>query len=120
MQVTQNSRTPIGDVERIDKHHNIRIAVLNGIEQSNTIKTNKHKIRDTKTIKIFIAVSFLFVFSFLPFLFIILDIFESFALVYVYFINHIGNPITYLIIDKQFREQIRIDTIKLSNCILNN
>ena len=74
--------------------------------------------RDTKTIKIFISISLLFVLSFLPSVLILLGFVSDFAvLFYAYFINHFGNPIVYFIIDKQFRDQLKKDIEMLCNCL---
>ena len=76
--------------------------------------------RDTKTIKIFIAISLLFVLSFLPSVLILFGFVNGFAVVfYAYFVNHFGNPIVYFIIDKNIREQLKKDVARLCNFLQN-
>ena len=89
-----------------------------GFDQGDRNIRIKSQHRDTKTIKMFIAIAVLFVVSFLPAVLMLLDIVNSFSVMYAYFINHFGNPIIYYIIDNQFREQVTKDISKIRSCLI--
>ena len=81
------------------------------------MKVRRLDNRDTKAIKIFISISFLFIFTFVPKVLFLLGKVDSFGFVYAYFINYFGNPILYLIIDKHFRLPIKKDIRTLCKCL---
>ena len=60
-----------------------------------------------KMIKIFAAITLLFVFSFAPCILFMFNIARPFHLMYAYFINHCGNPFVYYFLDKSFREEVK-------------
>ena len=75
----------------------------------------KGKPIDTKTVKLFISITVLFVLSFLPPILQLLETVNQFYIMYAYFINHFGNPVIYFIIDSNFREEFRQE-VKIIKC----
>ena len=68
----------------------------------------QEKIRSTdyKVMKMFLAITLLFVASFLPSILEITGITNSWFMMYTYFLNHFGNATVYFIVDKEFREEV--------------
>ena len=59
--------------------------------------------RHVTTVKVFVGVTILFLVSYTPAIMRV-SMVEGLFLKYVYMINHIGNPIIYYAMNKQFRE----------------
>ena len=75
--------------------------------------TNSTGSTNFKLLKVFATVTFLYVASFVAILFAIQT--NNGAVFYVYFANHIGNPILYGIFDKNFRKVVKSLLNKLRN-----
>ena len=90
--------------------------ITNELAQSDR-KGNQRKGKpiDTKTVKLFISITVLFVLSFLPPILQLLETVNQFYIMYAYFINHFGNPVIYFIIDSNFREEFRQE-VKIIKC----
>ena len=58
------------------------------------------------SVKVFIAVFLLYLFSYLPSFLILFGVVDNFVFVYTYFLNHVGNPICYYVINKEFRKDV--------------
>ena len=76
-------------------------------------KAKKRESVDTKTIKLCASLTLLFLLSFPPVLLNILQVTKSFFIVYLYFINHFGNPIIYCFVNTDFRTELFIISEKL-------
>ena len=63
--------------------------------------------------KVFAAITFLFLVSYTPVVLLIVRATHNFHVLYMYFINHIGNPIVYLIFIKQFRADVKEIVMKM-------
>ena len=58
------------------------------------------------TVKVFVAVFLLYLFSYLPSFLLLSGKVENFFLVYTYFLNHVGNSICYYVINREFRKDV--------------
>ena len=65
-----------------------------------------HTKKSTKTVKVFLSLTLLFIISFVPTILGTLIFQEYYFLRYGYFINHFGNPIIYFLLDNVFRSEI--------------
>ena len=59
-----------------------------------------------KAVKIFLAITGLYIFSFTPVFLNFARLVDDFTINYIYFLNHIGNPIIYFIVDDTFRTHV--------------
>ena len=76
-----------------------------------TTGTGKIPTKDRKVIKMFQAITALFLASFLPPLIVLTGINESWFFMYTYFINQFGNSVVYYFVDEEYREEVlRIKT----------
>ena len=78
------------------------------IEAGKVIKMNKKKSADRKIVKILISLTILFVLSYIPMILRLTKVIPDFSMMYVYFINHCGNPIIYFSLDDYFRKEMKI------------
>ena len=58
------------------------------------------------SVKVFVAVFLLYLFSYLPSFLILFGVVDNFVFVYTYFLNHVGNPICYYVINREFRKDV--------------
>ena len=64
------------------------------------------RARHVTSVKVFAAILVIFILSYLPTILVINQIFDNFYIAYLYFINHIGNPVAYYVINRQFRSDV--------------
>ena len=68
--------------------------------------TSQSRAQHVTTVKVFIAVFLLYLFSYLPSFLILFGVVDNFVFVYTYFLNHVGNPICYYVINREFRKDV--------------
>ena len=78
----------------------------NQIQSTNQIHREK-RARHVTTTKMFAAISLLFVLSYAPVLMVIVNVSNNFHILYVYLINHVGNPIIYFVVNEHFRKDVK-------------
>ena len=76
---------------------------------SNGNKTNTKKYkRHITSVKIFIAITVFGLFAFAPSAVAYTILRGHYYITYMYFINHINNPLIYIIFDKKFRSDLKV------------
>ena len=70
-------------------------------------KQVKRNTMNRKIIKMFAAITMLFLLSFVPTLLFLFKVVTKFHVMYAYFLNHCGNPFVYYILDKSFRDKVK-------------
>ena len=68
--------------------------------------------KDRKVIKLFQAITVLFLASFIPSLLLMTGITDSWFPTYAYFLNHFGNSVIYYFVDDEFRAEVLKNRIK--------
>ena len=68
--------------------------------------SSRNRARNLTTVKVFSAVLILYLASFLPPILVALDIISNFYVSYMYFLNHVGNPFCYYVINREFRKDV--------------
>ena len=81
-----------------------KIAVTSASTNDSATATTIRK-RDRKVIKVFQALTVLFLASFLPLFLQLTNTIDNMLVLYPYFLNHFGNSIIYYVIDEEFRAE---------------
>ena len=72
--------------------------------------------KDKKIIKIFLAITLLYIFSFFPQLLVLLHVSDSLLITFTYFMNHFGNAIIYYIFDDAYQKEVKRVILKAKCC----
>lgn len=68
----------------------------------------KHRSQHLTAVKVCVALVLLLVVSYLPSILLHTGVVPYFSVTYMYFFNHIGNPVAYYVISKNFRRDVAV------------
>ena len=85
-------------------------------QQINYNVTNHGNKKHVILMKVFAAITLLFLITHTPILLLSFRLTHNFYIMYIFFINHIGNPVVYFIMMKRFRKEVKVTCMKCVRC----